>query len=95
MARAARIESLRKIAAQNGGIALQDTVLGRTTLWHPLGGAVMGEATDRDTGELLGQPGLFVMDGALMPGSTGMANPSLTIAANAERMMENILPMIS
>lgn len=94
LARQARYISLSKIAAFSGGMVLPDSALGRPNMWHPLGGAIMGEATDRDTGELLGQPGLFVMDGALMPGSTAMANPSLTIAANAERLMDNILPRI-
>jgi len=36
-------------------------------------------------------PGLYVVDGALIEGSTGLANPSLTIAALAERCMDNIL----
>ena len=93
-ARQARLEALQKIATNSGGMILQDTDMGRPVMWHPVGGAIMGEATDPNTGELYGQPGLFVMDGALMPGSTAMANPSLTIAANAERLMENILPLL-
>ncbi len=94
-ARQARYMALQKIANYSGGAVLPDTQLGRINMWHPLGGAVMGEAVDQDTGELFGQPGLFVMDGAIMPGATAMANPSLTIAANAERMMENILPTMA
>lgn len=99
MARQARLEALEKIRAESGGFIITDKMLEqladqRITLWHPLGGAVMGQAVDQDNGELFGQPGIFVVDGACMPGSTGMANPSLTIAANAERMMENILQMI-
>jgi cholesterol oxidase len=38
---------------------------------------------------------LYVVDGAAIPGSSGSANPALTIAANAERMMEEIIPQIS
>ena len=91
----ARLEGLQKIAAQSGGQVLQNSDLGRPTMWHPLGGATMGQATDGETGELLGQSNLFVVDGALMPGSTAVANPSLTIAANAERIMENIIAKIS
>lgn len=94
-ARPARMESLSKMIPFSGGMPLSDQMMGRINMWHPLGGAIMGEAVDRDTGEVLGQPGLHVMCGAVMPGATGMANPSLTIAANAERMMENILPTIS
>ena len=36
-------------------------------------------------------PGLYVMDGALIEGHTGLANPSFTIAALAERCMDQIL----
>lgn len=57
---------------------------------HPLGGAVLGKATDGN-GRVHGHPGLYVMDGAALPGSTGTANPSLTIAAVAERNIEAII----
>lgn len=57
---------------------------------HPLGGAVIGKATDA-YGRVLGQDRLYVMDGAAIPGSTGAVNPSLTISALAERNIEKIL----
>ena len=57
---------------------------------HPLGGAVLGRVADAH-GRVRGHPGLYVMDGAGVPGSTGTANPSLTIAALAERNIEHIL----
>ncbi|WP_227998046.1 GMC oxidoreductase [Nocardia australiensis] len=57
---------------------------------HPLGGAVLGKATDGN-GRVQGHPGLYVMDGAAIPGSTGTVNPSLTIAALAERNIEAII----
>jgi len=57
---------------------------------HPLGGAVLGKALDA-FGRVKGHPGLYVMDGAAVPGSTGAVNPSLTIAALAERNIEQIL----
>ena len=57
---------------------------------HPLGGAVLGKATD-NVGRVHGHPGLYVLDGAAIPGSTATANPSLTIAALAERNIEAIL----
>ena len=57
---------------------------------HPLGGAVLGLATD-PYGRVHGHPGLFVMDGAAIPGSTAAVNPSLTISAIAERNIEAIL----
>ncbi|KQU04846.1 cholesterol oxidase [Rhodococcus sp. Leaf7] len=57
---------------------------------HPLGGAVIGRATD-DHGRVVGYDGLHVVDGALVPGSTGRVNPSLTISALAERNIERII----
>ena len=92
--RAAIMESLQKIAAQSGGMALNSDALGGLAIWHPIGGVAMNQACDGDTGEIYGQNNIFVVDGAVMPGTTAAANPSLTIAANAERMMENIIPQI-
>ncbi|MFF0631353.1 GMC oxidoreductase [Nocardia sp. NPDC004151] len=57
---------------------------------HPLGGAVLGRATD-GYGRVVGHPGLYVMDGAAIPGSTATVNPSLTITAIAERNIEAII----
>lgn len=57
---------------------------------HPLGGAVLGDVTD-GYGRVHGHPGLYVVDGALIPGSTGTVNPSLTIAALAERNIARII----
>jgi cholesterol oxidase len=57
--------------------------------YHPLGGCVLGSATD-NYGRLPGYPGLYVMDGSLIPGSTGV-NPFVTITALAERNIETIL----
>jgi cholesterol oxidase len=44
---------------------------------------------DRD-GEVFGYPGLYVVDGAAMPGPVG-PNPSLTIAAFADHVADGIL----
>jgi cholesterol oxidase len=60
---------------------------------HPLGGAVIGKACDLD-GRVRNHPGLHVVDGALIEGSTGLANPSFTIAALAERCMERVIPRL-
>lgn len=57
--------------------------------YHPLGGAVLGEATDL-SGEVKGAPGLFVMDGSLVPGKIGV-NPFVTITALVERNMDRLL----
>ena len=60
---------------------------------HPLGGAVLGKACDK-YGRVEGYRNLYVVDGALIPGSSGCTNPSFTIAALAERCMEKIVPEI-
>ena len=57
---------------------------------HPLGGAVLGRVCDA-FGRVFGHEGLYVLDGALLPGTTGCANPALTIAALAERAMQHIM----
>ena len=57
---------------------------------HPLGGAVLGKATD-NYGRVHGHRGLYVVDGAAMPGSSAASNPSLTISALAERNIEAIV----
>jgi cholesterol oxidase len=68
--------------------------LSRNVTVHPLGGAPMGH--DRRSGvvgpwgEVFGHDGLFVADGSVMPGPVG-ANPSMTIAALAERFSERIV----
>jgi cholesterol oxidase len=41
-------------------------------------------------GEVFGYPGLYVADGSVMPGPVG-PNPSLTIAALADRFAERLL----
>jgi cholesterol oxidase len=65
-------------------------VNGRNWTAHPLGGAVIGQVTDTH-GRVKGHPGLYVMDGAAIPGTTGSVNPSLTISALAERNIERII----
>jgi cholesterol oxidase len=57
--------------------------------YHPLGGCVLGKATDH-VGRVKGQNGLYVVDGSLIPGSTGV-NPFVTITALAERNVHRIL----
>ncbi|TDD82279.1 GMC oxidoreductase [Actinomadura rubrisoli] len=61
---------------------------------HPLGGAPMGDHPGEGVcdafGEVFGFPGLYIADGAAMPGPVG-PNPSLTIAAQADRMATRLL----
>lgn len=58
---------------------------------HNLGGARMGTSPQEGVvdvdGQVFGHPGLYVVDGAALPGATG-GNPSLTIAAVAERCLQ-------
>lgn len=61
---------------------------------HPLGGCPMASndrdgVVDRD-GQVFRYPGLYVVDGASMPGPVG-PNPSLTIAAFADHAADGIL----
>ncbi|MFE3027689.1 GMC oxidoreductase [Nocardia tengchongensis] len=69
---------------------LLDTNLAFPSTWHPLGGASMGTVCDLD-GRVQGHPGLYVLDGALMPGNTAACNPSMTIAALAERALDRLV----
>jgi len=68
--------------------------LKRLVTVHPLGGCPM--ATSEGTGVVdpylraYGYPGLYVADGSVMPGPVG-PNPSLTIAALADRMAQRII----
>jgi cholesterol oxidase len=93
-------ESMHKITEALGGIFLLDIYArysGRKEITvHPLGGAAIGnDASDgvvdhygrvfdptRGANEL--HPGLYVVDGAMVPGAVGV-NPFLTISALAER----------
>ena len=68
--------------------------LSRVVTVHPLGGAPMGrhagEGVVDDRGRVFGFDGIYVVDGAAMPGPVG-ANPALTIAAFADRAADGIL----
>ncbi|MGC3994187.1 MAG: GMC family oxidoreductase [Propionicimonas sp.] len=66
----------------------------RVVTVHPLGGAPLGRHVHEGVvdawGESFGHPGLFVVDGAALPGPVG-PNPSLTIAALSDRITEHLL----
>ncbi|MFC3452517.1 GMC oxidoreductase [Amycolatopsis speibonae] len=83
-----------KINSKEGTIYRTDLfgvykIWGDHLTYHPLGGAVLGKATD-NYGRLNGYPGLYVIDGALIPGNTSV-NPFVTITALAERNIEKIV----
>ena len=82
-----------RIAAANFSVPgvpflVSDVFAGFTA--HPLGGVVLGKATD-NFGRVKGYKGLYVMDGASIPGSTGAVNPALTISALAERNIAAVI----
>lgn len=84
-----------RIGPRVRAVAGNDSVLSDTnavvpSTWHPLGGVSMGGACDLE-GRVRGQRGLYVLDGALLPGTAAACNPSMTIAAVAERAMSRIV----
>jgi cholesterol oxidase len=74
--------------------ALEAGPLGKFTTVHPLGGCPMGDephtSVVNDAGRVWDYPGLYVLDGSIVPTSLGV-NPSKTIAALAERGMDRML----
>lgn len=83
-----------KINKKEGTIYRTD-LFGTNKIWgdhltyHPLGGAILNKATG-NYGRLHGYTGLYVIDGALIPGNTSV-NPFVTITALAERNIEKII----
>jgi cholesterol oxidase len=57
--------------------------------YHPLGGCVIGQATDF-YGRVVEYPNLYVNDSTLIPGAL-CANPAYSIAALAERNIAKIV----
>jgi cholesterol oxidase len=92
-------EMSRRVAHALGARFVDDPIayIGRLITVHPLGGCPMGrnekEGVVDSYGEVFGYPGLYVADGSVMPGPVG-ANPSLTIAAVADRSAERLLEAI-
>ena len=70
------------------------TYLHQVLTAHPLGGCPMGFTRDDGLvdsyGETFDYPGLYVVDGSVLPGPVG-PNPSLTIAAISDRAADHII----
>ena len=70
------------------------TYLHQVLTAHPLGGCPMGFSKDDGLvdsfGEVFEYPGLYIVDGSVMPGPVG-PNPSLTIAAISDRAADHII----
>eukprot|EP01095_Lingulamoeba_sp_RSL-Kostka_P000682 TRINITY_DN10963_c0_g1_i1.p1 TRINITY_DN10963_c0_g1~~TRINITY_DN10963_c0_g1_i1.p1 ORF type:complete len:566 (-),score=214.91 TRINITY_DN10963_c0_g1_i1:2-1699(-) len=86
------VEINERLNAHNPGSSymMEPIEIASGTTAHPLGGLVIGKATD-NYGRVKGYKNLYVIDGSLIPGGTGISNPSLSIAALAERCIENII----
>jgi cholesterol oxidase len=86
-------KTMADIAHFHGARFVQNVLgyIGRTITVHPLGGCSMGRDAAHGVvdsfGQVFGFPGLIIADGSVMPGPVG-ANPSLTIAALADRFVE-------
>ena len=89
-------ETMRYIAEDGLEAEFSDPLdrLNRLVTVHPLGGCPMGrektEGVVGPYGEVFGHPGLYIADGSVMPGPVG-PNPSLTIAALADRYADRIV----
>lgn len=68
----------------------RETGFGSALTAHALGGMAMGVNTDFD-GKSLDYDNLYCVDGSLLPGTACLAEPALTITANAERIMDLFL----
>ncbi len=89
---------VRAFARRVGGIpqgAVNESLLNIPTTAHLLGGAPMGRSAAEGVVdancEAHNYPGLYVIDGSIVPANPGV-NPSLTIAALAEHAMSHIPP---
>ncbi len=89
-------EVTRRLAGVAGGDAWAtwpEMALGAPTTAHVLGGCRMGALPDTGVvdfaGRAFGHPGLYVVDGSMIPVNLGV-NPSLTITAVAEYVMAQV-----
>lgn len=92
-----RVRRLSRMVADTlGGVLIDDPIWyeRRLITVHALGGCRMGRSPQAGVvdsfGNVFGCPGLHIADGSVMPGPVG-ANPSLTIAALADRFADRML----
>ncbi len=89
---------LRDFSAKTNAIAgasISESLMDKETTAHPMGGCPLGRDENEGVIDLDCQvhnyPGLYVVDGSIMPANPGV-NPSLTITALAEYAMSRVLP---
>jgi cholesterol oxidase len=90
--------AVRSLARSIGGTpagTVQEGLLNIPTTAHMLGGCLFGREASEGVIDLdcqvFGHPGLFVVDGSIVPANPGV-NPSLTITAMAEYAMSRVPP---
>ncbi|MCX6078443.1 MAG: FAD-dependent oxidoreductase [Chloroflexi bacterium] len=91
-------ELARDFAGRTNGVpmgSLGENLLNLPTTAHILGGAPLGKDANEgvvdEKFEIHNYPGLFIIDGSIVPGNPGV-NPSLTITALAEYAMSMVAP---
>ena len=91
------VDTMRRLYESLGGEMYLDSYrdVGTVNTAHPLGGCRMSERGDEagvvdGFGEAFGNADLFVIDGAAIPSALGV-NPSLTIAAVAESIVDRLI----
>jgi cholesterol oxidase len=91
-------EVTRRMAKKISGTPMGNIVEGAANIAmtaHILGGVPMGDSPEQaainQDFELYGAPGIYVVDGSVLPANPGL-NPSLTITAMAEYAMSKIPP---
>jgi cholesterol oxidase len=88
--------SMQQIAEATGAKFVDEPLwyFKRVITVHPVGGLPMGRGPEEgvadEHGQVFGHPGLSIADGSVLPGPVG-PNPSLTIAAVADRSAEWML----
>jgi len=89
-------ELTRDFARRTNGVplgSLGENILNLPTTAHILGGCPLGKSAEEgvvgDDFQIHNYPGLYVVDGSIMPGNPGV-NPSLTITALAEYAMGKV-----
>lgn len=82
-----------KIADGKATVLLTETLFGRPTTAHILGGAVMGASAEEGVidrnNRVFGYENMYICDGSAISANPGV-NPSLTITALSERAMSKI-----